>query len=275
MSRFPVVYDRAVKPSGGPQPGAVHLMDWCLANVPTATNLGIYNNRSVRGGSGLSLHAEGRALDVGFPAKVGGTAEGWALAELLLTHHPDLGIQTLIYARKIWSTTRGGWRAYGGTAAHNEHIHVELNRRAARELTPQMINETLGGSMAILANEHVLTIQKAVNSVGWQPALAEDGKAGDKTATAVEDLIRSRSALIAERDRLHEEATEREILLGKIREHRDTWQAHAEQLQARLDAQPPVGGATVVPAELKRKAEQWDAHVAGFRAVVQDAGFGS
>jgi len=42
-------------------------MAWCLANYPPGANLGIYNPRNVRGGGALSVHAEGRAIDVGYP----------------------------------------------------------------------------------------------------------------------------------------------------------------------------------------------------------------
>lgn len=158
MSRFPVVYDRARKPTNGPQPGARALMAFALARFPTSTNLGIYNVRSVRGGKALSTHAEGRGIDIGFPAVVGGTKEGWEAARLLRKHSADLGIQSIIYARRIWSNTKNkaGWRRYTGKAAHNEHIHVELTRQAAAQLTSVMIAETLGTEIAMAEDKLIL-----------------------------------------------------------------------------------------------------------------------
>lgn len=137
---FPIVREPARTPSAGPTPGAKALMAWTIEHFD-ATNLGIYNNRSVRGGVALSLHAEGRAGDSGYPYTVGGTEAGWRLANWLIEHHAALGVQQVIYSRRIWANTRAneGWRYYSGTAAHYEHVHWELTRQASRELTTEMI----------------------------------------------------------------------------------------------------------------------------------------
>ncbi len=144
---FPLVHQGAAVPSGGPSFGAKSLLAHGIEHFD-AYSLGIYNNRSVRGGVALSLHAEGRAIDFGYPYRVGGADAGWSLARWLLTHHRALGVQQLIYARKIWRNTRDaeGWRYYSGTAAHHEHVHVELTRDAAVELSPTMILERTGAT---------------------------------------------------------------------------------------------------------------------------------
>lgn len=145
---FPIVYDRPTGTSGGPQPGATALMRACLARwAPRATNLGIYNPRNVRGGTTLSTHAEGRAIDVGFPYTVGGTPDGWDCANSLRIHAPALGVQQIIYARRVWRNTLAekGWRPYNGTAAHYEHVHAELTRQAARQLTAEHIAAVFAG----------------------------------------------------------------------------------------------------------------------------------
>lgn len=138
---FPVVYDRATECTGGPTPGAKALMGFCLVRWETAKSLGIYNCRRVRGGLVRSVHSEGRAIDVGFPRVDGGTVEGWECAIDLVDHHVELGIQQVIYARKVWRNTRmdAGWRPYRGVHNHNDHIHAELTRQAASELTAAMI----------------------------------------------------------------------------------------------------------------------------------------
>lgn len=150
--RFPVVYDRASTPTRGPQPGAIALRDWVLANYPDLTSLGIYNNRPVRGGASLSTHAEGRAIDIGTPSETAPTetarATGRVLAALLIEHHAALGVQQIIFDRRLWRNTRasGGWSGYHGTNPHRGHLHIELTRQAARYLTRQQIADTLGGT---------------------------------------------------------------------------------------------------------------------------------
>ncbi len=138
---YPVVYEPARKPSRGPTFGAKSLMAFTVEEYPSAYNLGIYNNRNVRGGRALSLHAEGRAGDTGFPFRIGGTPMGWQLANDLRTHHQALGVQQIIYARKVWRNTRAneGWRSYTGSHDHYEHVHWELTRAAAADLSPTEI----------------------------------------------------------------------------------------------------------------------------------------
>ena len=142
---FPVVYQSARTPSAGPTPGAKALMAWTIEHFG-ATSLGIYNNRSVRGGTALSLHAEGRAGDSGYPYTVGGTPEGWVLANWLVENHEALGVQAVIYSRRQWSSPRAsqGWRYYSGQSAHYEHVHWELTRQAAAELTTEIIEQSTG-----------------------------------------------------------------------------------------------------------------------------------
>lgn len=139
-SRFPVVYDEATEATSGPSPGAQALMRHTIEHF-AARSLGIYHVRNVVGGSSLSKHARGEAGDSGYPYTIGGTPEGWRLANWLLLWHAELGVQTVIYARKVWSNVRDaeGWRHYGGHSAHWEHVHWELTGQAAAELTSHMI----------------------------------------------------------------------------------------------------------------------------------------
>jgi hypothetical protein len=140
---FAVVYQPATKPAKGPQPGASALLAWSLHNFPPGKSLGIYVVRPVRGGLGLSLHSEGRALDVGYPAmRPQGHPVGWKLARTLERYHESLGVMEIIFARHIWSNTKAaqGWRNYTGEADHFDHVHIGLTRAAARDLTVDMIN---------------------------------------------------------------------------------------------------------------------------------------
>jgi hypothetical protein len=132
------------KCSGGPTSGAVALMAWFLGAYKTrgARNDGIYNCRSVRGGTEPSLHSEGRAADLGCRA-----GDTWAqpLANLLVAHSAELGIQCVIYNRRIWSGQHpdAGWRSYSGVDHHTTHLHVELSRKAAAGLTVERIVSVL------------------------------------------------------------------------------------------------------------------------------------
>lgn len=51
--------------ASGARPGTKRFVDWILFLNPGARNLGIYANRPVRGGQSRSVHATGRACDIG------------------------------------------------------------------------------------------------------------------------------------------------------------------------------------------------------------------
>ena len=120
-------------------------MDWCLRYYPIARNGGIYNCRPVRGSSAVSIHSEGRALDVMFPV-VGGKAhaEGHDLFKTLAQNADKLGLQAIIWDRRIFSARTPSGRAYTGTNPHIDHLHIEMNRHFADTLTPARINSILG-----------------------------------------------------------------------------------------------------------------------------------
>ncbi len=189
---FPVVYDTAHTPTRGPQPGAIDLRDWILVNYPDLGDLGIYNNRPVRGGSSLSTHAEGRGIDIGTPSETAPTeparATGRVLADLLVEHHAALGVQQIIFDRRLWRNTRAaiGWRPYAGKNPHRGHLHIELTRAAASGLTPQLIADTLGGTTmptAPATNPLVVKLQESLAAAGHDPGAA-DGIYGPRTHTA-------------------------------------------------------------------------------------------
>ena len=144
MSLF-VGYVGAKSCTGGPQPGAIALRDWAMA-VWHSRDDGIYNCRPIRGTtSTTSLHGEGRAVDIGCKA-----GDPWAaiLADILRLHSRELGIQCVIYNRRIWSGAHSteGWRPYSGFDAHTTHLHVELCWAAARgpqALTVDRIKQAL------------------------------------------------------------------------------------------------------------------------------------
>lgn len=134
--------------SGRAQDGCREAMAWYLGAYAArgGVNSGIYNCRSVRGGSAPSLHGEGRACDFGVRPYAAGY--GTALAQALVDHHEALGIQLVIWNRRIWSVNKKsqGWRRYGGQSPHTDHIHVEFSWHTARTLSRGHMQNVLGGA---------------------------------------------------------------------------------------------------------------------------------
>lgn len=89
-----------------------------------------------------SAHYDGRAIDVFVrPVTEANRRRGWAMAQFLVAHAADLGVQHVIFDAKIWSSGRrseSGWRDYTprsavtadpGTRAvleHRDHVHVDV-----------------------------------------------------------------------------------------------------------------------------------------------------
>ena len=105
---------------------------------------GIFNCRPVRGGSRLSLHGEGRAVDYYLDARDSAElAIGDRLVQWLL--EPDaagnahararrLGVQEVIWNGRIWSAGRRrdeGLRPYTGRDPHTDHVHIGQHRIGA------------------------------------------------------------------------------------------------------------------------------------------------
>lgn len=131
----------------GPEPGATALKDWCVKYYPPARNGGIFNCRTVRGSAAPSIHGEGRAIDVMFPViNNSGHPEGQRLFEHLAKNAGDLGLQAIIWDRRIYSARSPRGRAYTGVNPHIDHLHIEMTRAAAKSLTPARVNAILGTS---------------------------------------------------------------------------------------------------------------------------------
>jgi hypothetical protein len=86
-----------------------------------------------------SAHYDGRAIDVFFrPVDAQSKRSGWAVAHWLVAHADRLGIATVIYDARIWTSRRSsqGWRDYthpsGDTSndvlMHRDHVHVDVVR---------------------------------------------------------------------------------------------------------------------------------------------------
>ncbi|CAJ0955531.1 unnamed protein product, partial [Mesorhabditis belari] len=117
-------YNYANKATDGPAPGARRLASYFKKRYGGRTE--IYNNRPVRGGKNLSLHAEGRAVDIYLAGNNGRRAFDHAVS-IACAH----GIQEVIFNRRIW-TANGGEHHYSGSNPHTDHVHIGLNRCGAR-----------------------------------------------------------------------------------------------------------------------------------------------
>jgi len=191
-----VGYQAAGPCTPGPQPGAKALMAWWLGTYggQGAVNTGIYNCRVIAGSSIRSLHGEGRAADLGVrPFDAG---YGHDVASLLHANSAEVGIQCIIWSRHIWSGSRpfDGFRPYGGSSPHVDHLHVELSWPAARLLTQARIVELLGGTAPPrvlkltsprMRGEDVRSVQRALAAHFPSLNLELDGVFGPDTEAAV------------------------------------------------------------------------------------------
>lgn len=147
-------YDRATRCVKQPTKGARALVAWLPEISPRGVNWGI--NRCERWGKhSASLHAEGRAVDWHLDVKSSADrAEAERVIRLLLAPDSDgnphalarrLGVQGLIWNCQAWwgGDTLVRYSPCNGkdgklnprvnpTIAHRDHIHLELNKSAAR-----------------------------------------------------------------------------------------------------------------------------------------------
>ena len=178
---------------GSATPGAQALMRWIIETYGNkgAGNWGIYNCRTVRGGSDTSMHAEGRALDVGFPI---GDPDGDQLRNRLLSRVGRLGIQAIIYERRIYSKLSPEGRPYTGVAPHFDHLHIELTREAGQNLTYATVKAVMEPKVW-RAGQRRLEEGKRGADVRWLQRklnLTTDGIFGPKTKDAVRRFERNK-----------------------------------------------------------------------------------
>jgi hypothetical protein len=132
---------------------------------------------------------------------------GAAIVKALLPYVGRLGIQTIINNRTIWSARSPKGRRYRGVSPHYDHVHIELNRAAAKGLTKASVRAILKGAKNPVAPKpavkpavkptvsvrnvqpgdkggQVLTIQKALAREVGLNYTSGPGVFGDKTKAA-------------------------------------------------------------------------------------------
>lgn len=206
--------------TSGPTTGARGGMAWFMAKYADdgGLNAGIYNCRSIRGGTTTSLHGEGRAFDAAI--RPYSARYGTELADLIRRHSKELGVQCVIWNRKIWSGYYDNWRSYSGTNPHVDHLHIELTWAAANRSQAETValwEKTLGhlvdddsavpvgnvkpkpkpkpkpknsGTKRNYSDEQVNNIIAALNRAGYD-AGPEDADYGDRVKSACKTYQRA------------------------------------------------------------------------------------
>lgn len=193
--------------TGGPTPGASALLAYWLETYrPPGSSMGIYNCRTVRGGSTTSLHGEGRAVDLGVPVTAAGHATMWRFLQALAPHAYRLGVQLVIFDRTIWSARRSpAGDRYTGVHPHRDHAHVELTWNSARTLNLATLRAVLGSAneeddvYVVKHNDRGDRVRRAqviLQAAGRTLSLellsrhGADGHYGAETAAAVDQIAR-------------------------------------------------------------------------------------
>jgi hypothetical protein len=134
-------YESATYCTDRAQPGTKNLMVAINDLWDQSTSLGIYNCRPVRGGTHLSIHSQGRAVDIGFPVQENehgfdyAHPDGHRLLRVLLRNAWPLGLQAIIWDRRWYSRTHPTGRTYTGVNPHIDHLHIEQNWFGANGLS--------------------------------------------------------------------------------------------------------------------------------------------
>ena len=146
-----VTYDEAPKWTGSAacsgklKAGGHKLGEYLLDHFAVVTSVGGYAcRRNTADSSRMSVHGTGRALDVFIPT-VSGSADngrGDKVANWLVMHAQQIGVQLVIWDRTIWRANGTNDRVYGGPHPHDDHLHVELTNEAAVLGTPWFANMT-------------------------------------------------------------------------------------------------------------------------------------
>jgi hypothetical protein len=150
--RQSVSYDSADRCASGDQPGTKKMKAFLRSKFPNEIDhTEGYICRNIRGSSGLSMHATGRAMDI-FIDTIGSSADntkGDRVAEFLIRNAEAIGVQFIIWDRSKWTPGQDAM-PYGGQHPHNDHLHVELTEEAGAMRTPFFrggaVDNTTGGS---------------------------------------------------------------------------------------------------------------------------------
>jgi len=125
--------------TSGPTHGAVDLANTLLHRWAPfgATSLGIFNCRYITGTATWSVHAEGRAFDLGIPASSRPELGDAVLRELLRA--PDQLLQRVLWWGQIYDRETPEGRPITRGDRHETHLHIEIPWSVADGLTGEQI----------------------------------------------------------------------------------------------------------------------------------------
>lgn len=129
-------WDGGAHCSGGIKTGTRQLGEYLLGRFRQIRSYGGYSCRQNTGNtSQMSVHGTGRAIDVMIPTERGDADNGAGdpVANWLVEHAEQLGVQYIIWDRTSWGGYRSGRKdaPYTGPIPHIDHLHVELTIAAA------------------------------------------------------------------------------------------------------------------------------------------------
>lgn len=146
-----VEYDGARRCASGDQPGTRDVKNLLRTVFPDEIReIQGFVCRKIRGGSGLSVHSTGRAMDIFIRTTPGGAADntkGDRVMAFLIKNAERIGVQFVIWDRSKWKPSELD-RPYGGSHPHNDHLHVELTEEAGAKRTPYFNGTTVDGTVA-------------------------------------------------------------------------------------------------------------------------------
>ena len=119
--------------------GTEKFKDWVVfLNGGKITNLGTYVVRKKRGKESMSVHATGRAIDLGFANR----EDGLALIDFLVRNAEAFGVEYIAdyfppEGGRGWRCDREKWQSYRkgeiAGAPYGKWVHVELSPEVARD----------------------------------------------------------------------------------------------------------------------------------------------
>jgi len=131
-------WDGGAHCSGTFLPGSARLGAYIRRHFPFVYDVNGYACRpNTANADELSVHGTGRAIDLMIrPMNGQADRRGDEVANWLIQHAADIGVQLIIWDHTIWNNrTPNSAREYTASS-HINHIHVELNELGARERTP-------------------------------------------------------------------------------------------------------------------------------------------
>ena len=122
--------------------GANTLKEWIYGNWPQVWHVGGYACRKIANSDSWSVHSTGRALDLHIEVDPNQPRDdsadndlGDPLANWLLEHAEEIGLQGIIWDNMSWYSSRppgDRFRVYTNSHKHHDHLHIEINPEAAR-----------------------------------------------------------------------------------------------------------------------------------------------